>query len=205
MTPGMLYCQMIERELEADKLLPIVFLRMDMNGDGVISLEEWRQGYTRFIKNAGVRLKASSLGVGSSLPKSSSTDEMQAFEARAEALLAPKIAQLKFAFNLFDRDNSGMVRVPHLTGFGRVLGAQAGQAGHSMGPEPSLLVKQLDRQGKGGIAFNDFRHILARHEAAFGDDGAGAKKGKKGKKGKGKKWRKVTAITTAALAETVLF
>ena len=44
-TPGMLLCVMTERGLEVDKIFAVTFLRMDLNGNGMISLDEWRQGY----------------------------------------------------------------------------------------------------------------------------------------------------------------
>lgn len=48
-------------------------------------------------------------------------DEMRKFEAHAEQLLEPKVKQLEQAFSLFDRDGGGLLRVPHLTAYTRIL------------------------------------------------------------------------------------
>mmetsp|Transcript_3072 Transcript_3072/g.5480 ORF Transcript_3072/g.5480 Transcript_3072/m.5480 type:complete len:184 (+) Transcript_3072:2-553(+) len=179
---------MAERDLNAEKLLAPTFLRMDLSGTDAITLDEWRQGYPRFVKGAGLRfLKTSDPATGE--PRQYTAQEMRAFDARAEELLAPSVKKLENTFALFDRDGCGLVRVPHLTAYARVLGGKKDESSHGTGlaaPDPALVVKALDRQGKEGISFNEFRAILARHEAAFADDGSGKGKKKKDKGGKKK-------------------
>eukprot|EP00966_Prymnesium_polylepis_P039391 914090-Prymnesium_polylepis.1 len=124
---------------------------------------------------------------------------MRTFDQRAETILAPKVKQLQYAFSVFDRDGSGMLRVPHITAYNRVISRRAEEAPPSRPltlPDPHQLVRSLARQNKEGISFNEFRCVLARHEAAFGDDGGG--KGKKGKKGK--KVRAAAAVLSLSLS-----
>ena len=71
-------------------------------------------------------------------PAQYTADEMKAFDQRAEELMAPKLKQLQVAFSIFDRDGSGLVRVPHLTAYSRVLSGKKDETPYGIGPLDAL-------------------------------------------------------------------
>ena len=52
--------------------------------------------------------------------------------------MAPKLKQLQVAFSIFDRDGSGLVRVPHLTAYSRVLSGKKDETPYGIGPLDAL-------------------------------------------------------------------
>ena len=177
-TPGKLLTQMAENAINVEREFASLFLKLDLNGDNLLSLDEWRAGFAPFVQRAGYRLKARTTGLPGARPLPERTPEAaEAAEAKAAKLIAPQVARLREAFRLFDRDGSGLLTACHFTAYKVALGGR--------GPEVTPLLESLDRGGRGGVTFDDFRAILARHDAAFAD--AGGSKGKKGKGGKGGK------------------
>ncbi len=181
-SPGALLCQLGERGLP-ESTLPSLFYRMSRSGAS-ISREDWRDGYSRFVKRAFMPLLAPrdpNTPVGTpAVMKEYSEDEVAAFERRAQALLEPKLAQLKTAWAIFDRSGKDETSLNWFNAFATVVARQAGRLATPRTPAaPDDLCPAVK------LNFETFRPILARQDSALLGGGKAAK-GKGGKKGKAK-------------------
>lgn len=106
LTPGELLLQLeicCRTPADAAEAFPGLFLSLDADGDDLIELKDMKNGYL-FARNAGLRLKT-----GDGEVEQQSDAQMEEFEAKAKAMITPKVEALEQCFKLLDLGGGGKI------------------------------------------------------------------------------------------------
>ncbi|XP_045786659.1 calmodulin-like protein 6 [Trifolium pratense] len=120
-----------------EKEIDDIVVKFDSNGDGLIDFEEF------------CLLTSESLGGGEEKKEGvvgSKEDELEELEAN-----------LKEAFEVFDKDKDGLISVEELA---LVLGSLGLRDGNKINEECKEMIRKVDVDGDGMVNFNEFKRMM---------------------------------------------
>ena len=130
-----------------------VFKAFDKNGDGKLSMEEVKSGYMdhygRVMSDEDVEMMFKAVDSDNS----GFIDYSEFVVATMNAKALTTNEKLRAAFNMFDKDGSGVIssdEIKEVLGFGGNLDSEA----------IDLIMKQVDDNGDGQISFEEFVSMM---------------------------------------------
>eukprot|EP01017_Pseudomicrothorax_dubius_P037118 TRINITY_DN539_c0_g1_i3.p1 TRINITY_DN539_c0_g1~~TRINITY_DN539_c0_g1_i3.p1 ORF type:complete len:233 (-),score=81.63 TRINITY_DN539_c0_g1_i3:130-828(-) len=148
--------QVPEKEVEN---LKAIFTKMDVNGDGSLSEEEFIAGMTNFSTQLGVSVKTEDLKKlfrAIDMDASTSIDYTEFLSCFMENLIYKNEKYLRAMFEKFDLDKSGKISAEELR---TVL---SGDDFNLPKDEVERMIRQADSNGDGEIDYNEIVQLLTR-------------------------------------------
>ncbi|MFO0515421.1 MAG: protein kinase family protein [bacterium] len=158
------------------KELKKLFKTFDKNGDGVLSYDEFGEGYTRMYGKGLTGMELNKLIEQIDKDKSGKIEYEEFLSATIEHSKVINDQNLKAAFNKFDADGSGKLSIDELTGL--------------VGNDADLvleLINKVDKNNDGEIDFEEFKKLMTM---MVGEKEKAKKEKSKKEKKKKKKYEK---------------
>ncbi|KAL6634701.1 hypothetical protein ACP70R_027372 [Stipagrostis hirtigluma subsp. patula] len=127
--------------------LSATIARIDANGDGCVDMDEFGDLYDAVMHRRG--------GDGDANGAEEGEDEEAAEEA-----------DMREAFNVFDRNGDGFITVDELRAVLAALGIRQGQGGAATLDDCGRMIGQVDRDGDGRVDFAEFKQMMRGGEFA---------------------------------------
>lgn len=139
--------QLSEKDMEPMKKM---FLALDKNGDGQLSIEEMREG----VKGRSDEKELMEIMTSLDTDKSGSIDYNEFMAAALGEEVYLNRDRLLQAFNMFDKDKSGKIDAAELKA---VIGGELNPADEA---EWTQMIKDADVNGDGQIDFEEFMKMM---------------------------------------------
>lgn len=134
------------------------FLMFDTNGDGMISREEFLEGYKTLYPDAAkedVEERANDVFTKADADGSGAIDYTEWSTATMNQNVVLNEASMRAAFRLFDKDGSGTIEVEEIA-------AILGHKGSNEGEVWSEVLREVDVNGDGEIDFEEFTAMMQK-------------------------------------------
>lgn len=134
-----------------------IFSQMDTNGDGVLSRQEFMEGFQMFKERFGEMFRPTDIEEivkKIDIDGDGSIDWKEFIAAATDLRSIAKETTLRQAFDLFDIDKNGEITKKELQ---RVLGGVVGEYNDNQFDE---LIKEYDKNNDGQINFEEFRQMI---------------------------------------------
>jgi len=149
--------QIVAGELDDDALKNMrdVFLSMDENGDGKLTVDEIRHG----IQNAGIEIPQNLVQIleGVDADGSGIVDYTEFLAATLDSRSHLSEQVCRQAFAKFDRDGDGQIRVEELM---HALAGGSSYGGRQFEEESIEIIKKYDESGTGIMTFEGFQQMM---------------------------------------------